>query len=241
MKMYGERNVEMETTQYTAKRNTLMVYLFADSSGSMEIDGRIKTANQVIDTTVRRLRAITDQTDKVELVFCACSYALAAKQIGMGPTSAKKFVWYEQMLENGTCMGAALDELNKALDYCEGSIYPPIILILSDGNATDDVNAALDRLRGNPLFQQSHKFGISFDSDHAEDLAAVVGDEHLIPIQELEGFYEKLTAAVQSIIKSQETGTAKAPDMQPDEAAGAPEETPKEIPFINHWSENDWL
>lgn len=235
----------METMQYAAKRNTLMVYLFIDSSGSMEIDGRMKTANKVIDTTVQKLRTITEETDKAEPVFCACSYALVTKQVGMGPTPAQKFVWYEQTPGGGTCMGAALSVLDKALGYCEGSIYPPIILILSDGNSMDDISPALEQLRRNPLFEKSHKFGISFDSGREEDLAAVVGNEHLIPIQDIEEFYERMEAAVRAMIENpdmQSGGTADNPEKTPADSAGEPDENNTgEIPFINHWSESDWL
>lgn len=243
----------METIQYTAKRNTLMIYLFVDSSGSMEIDSRMKTANKVIDTTVRKLRAVTDKTDKAELVFCSCAYGLVPKQIGMGPTPAEKFVWYEQTPGDGTCMGAALSVLDNALDYCKGSIYPPVILILSDGNSTDDILPALNQLQRNPLFEKSYKFGISFDSDREEDLAAVVGDGHLIHIQDIEGFYERIESAVQTMIENQKTVSAENPDTRSDGGTGDAEGQSERntgagdladagaVPFINHWSESDWL
>lgn len=223
--------------QYAAKRNTLMVYLFVDSSGSMENDGRMKAANKVIDTTIRKLCAVTDGTNKMEPVFCAYSYAHVTKQIGAGPTAAQKFVWQEQTPGNVTCMGAALRELNQALDYCKGSIYQPVILFLGDGNSVDDIEPELVRLRRNPHFEKSCKFGISFDSDREEDLAAVVEKENLIPIQDIEGFYEKLESAVQTMIENQETGSAEHPNILSGKVTGGSEE----IPFINHWSESDWL
>ena len=78
-------------------------------------------------------------------------------------------------------MGAAFIELEKRLsrsEYMRSSTgsYAPVLLLLSDGQPTDNVDAGLEKLRHNNWYKVATKVAISVDNGADDVLTQFTGD-----------------------------------------------------------------
>ena len=83
-----------------------------------------------------------------------------------------------------------LTELGKAFDVLAAQLsippmparaLPPVIVLLSDGQPTDDYKKSLDKLKGMPWFRKAVKIAISIGQDADDDvLIEFTGNKELV-------------------------------------------------------------
>jgi uncharacterized protein YegL len=127
----------------------LPVYLLLDCSESLIGDG-IRQIERGVNTLLATLRS---DPHALETVWLSCITFDAVARVDFGLTEIAEVQPPKLMVRPGTSLGAALNlcadrillEVRRTSSDCKGD-YRPLIIVITDGQATDDCDAALNRL-----------------------------------------------------------------------------------------------
>lgn len=153
-----------------------------DCSGSMYGE-KIGIVNNTIQECIPEMRNSADNNPNAQLLIRALQFSSGASWITTSPVPVENYSW-EDMDANG------LTELGKAFDLLAAQLsippmpsraLPPVIVLLSDGQPTDDYKKSLDKLKGMPWFRKAVKIAISIGQDADDDvLIEFTGNKELI-------------------------------------------------------------
>lgn len=240
----------MISNGFTVKRNTLMVYLLVDCSGSMKIDNRMDVVDRMIEQTIGKIRELSGKSDKVDVAVSAIIYANKVAHLYGGPVSVDKFFWYQMEANNGSSMGLMLKELKSALEYAQVSAYDPMIIMFNDGMSTDLYQDELRSLTQMESFVKAQKIGVFLGDEHQEDIEAIIGAENIIDSKSVEVFSSRLEACIEHIKSSGIVNGVDAAEnlniMDSSEmnensmTSDATEENGENTRFMHTWSPSDW-
>lgn len=147
----------------TQRRSYPVVFLL-DTSGSMADDGKIAVLNEAMRGAIELLRSIDDP--ELELWCAVIAFGSEAttiaewapiEELTLGPLTAS----------GRTALGDALGHLVRLLDDAglPGVPHPPALVLVSDGQPTDDYETALRRLQTEEWFRVALRLGIRIGSD----------------------------------------------------------------------------
>ena len=153
-----------------------------DCSGSMYGE-KIGIVNNTIQECIPEMRNSADNNPNAQLLIRALQFSSGASWITTSPVPVENYSW-EDMEANG------LTELGKAFDLLAAQLsippmparaLPPVIVLLSDGQPTDDYKKSLDKLKGMPWFRKAVKIAISIGQDADDDvLIEFAGNKELV-------------------------------------------------------------
>ena len=153
-----------------------------DCSGSMYGE-KIGIVNNTIQECIPEMRNSADNNPNAQLLIRALQFSSGASWITTSPVPVENYSW-EDMDANG------LTELGKAFDLLAAQLsippmparaLPPVIVLLSDGQPTDDYKKSLDKLKGMPWFRKAVKIAISIGQDADDDvLIEFAGNKELV-------------------------------------------------------------
>ena len=153
-----------------------------DCSGSMYGE-KIGIVNNTIQECIPEMRNSADNNPNAQLLIRALQFSSGASWITTSPVPVENYSW-EDMDANG------LTELGKAFDLLAAQLsippmpsraLPPVIVLLSDGQPTDDYKKSLDKLKGMPWFRKAVKIAISIGQDADDDvLIEFTGNKELV-------------------------------------------------------------
>lgn len=153
-----------------------------DCSGSMYGE-KIGIVNNTIQECIPEMRNSADNNPNAQLLIRALQFSSGASWITTGPVPVENYSW-EDMEANG------LTELGKAFDLLAAQLsippmparaLPPVIVLLSDGQPTDDYKKSLDKLKSMPWFRKAVKIAISIGQDADDDvLIEFTGNKELV-------------------------------------------------------------
>ena len=153
-----------------------------DCSGSMYGE-KIGIVNNTIQECIPEMRNSADNNPNAQLLIRALQFSSGASWITTSPVPIENYSW-EDMEANG------LTELGKAFDLLAAQLsippmparaLPPVIVLLSDGQPTDDYKKSLDKLKGMPWFRKAVKIAISIGQDADDDvLIEFTGNKELV-------------------------------------------------------------
>lgn len=153
-----------------------------DCSGSMYGE-KIGIVNNTIQECIPEMRNSADNNPNAQLLIRALQFSSGASWITTSPVPVESYSW-EDMDANG------LTELGKAFDLLAAQLsippmpsraLPPVIVLLSDGQPTDDYKKSLDKLKGMPWFRKAVKIAISIGQDADDDvLIEFTGNKELV-------------------------------------------------------------
>ena len=153
-----------------------------DCSGSMYGE-KIGIVNNTIQECIPEMRNSADNNPNAQLLIRALQFSSGASWITTSPVPVETYSW-EDMEANG------LTELGKACDLLAAQLsippmparaLPPVIVLLSDGQPTDDYKKSLDKLKGMPWFRKAVKIAISIGQDADDDvLIEFTGNKELV-------------------------------------------------------------
>ena len=125
----------------------LHFFWVVDCSGSMMGD-KIATANFAIKDAIPGMRSAAEENPNAQLLIRTLRFETGAQWITPSPVPVDEFEWEPLELGALTSMGMAFDMLADQLEMPPMSekALPPVIVLLSDGNPTDDYKAGLTRL-----------------------------------------------------------------------------------------------
>ena len=184
MKVYVE-GFTMEILQRPGgKLATRPIHFFwaVDCSGSMYGE-KIGIVNNTIQECIPEMRSAADNNPNAQLMIRALQFSSGASWLTANPVPVEDYSW-EDMDANG------LTELGKAFDLLAAQLsmppmperaLPPVIVLLSDGQPTDDYKKSMKNLKKLPWFRKAVKIAISIGQDADDEvLIEFTGNKELV-------------------------------------------------------------
>jgi len=160
------------TSKIEQVRKKLIVFFLIDASTSM--DGKkMEAVNTAIEESIPVIKEISAENSDAEIKIAALEFSFGASWLTKsGPVSIEdeNFKWKKVNAAGNTDLGAAYRALNDKLSTKgfmeqDGGCYPPVIILLSDGEPSDDWKAGFDILSKNPWYKASIKISIAIGFD----------------------------------------------------------------------------
>lgn len=155
----------------------LPVFILADVSGSMSVDGKIAALN----TALREMVAsCADEKGRVEIHLAVITFGAGGARLHIPLTPARSVALPPLEAVGGTPMGAAFDAVRELVEdrrVVPGRAYTPAIVLVSDGQPNDEWKGPLQALLSAPRAAKAQRFalGVGEDAD-AEVLRRFIND-----------------------------------------------------------------
>ncbi|MCL6557469.1 MAG: VWA domain-containing protein [Firmicutes bacterium] len=208
-----------------------------DCSGSMNINGKIQELNFAIKEALPHMKKIAEENPFAQVFVRAITFSSGA-QWHIPVTPLEEFSWVDLSADGVTDLGRALtmvaDEL-KIPPMTERAL-PPVLVLVSDGQPTDDYASGLKTLMDQPWGKKAVRIAIAIgqDADY-EVLQKFIGNPEVKPLQAnnpetLVKYIRWVSTAVlkaASAPASQPAGSlgqaTNVPIEQPDQSDGSPD------------------
>jgi uncharacterized protein YegL len=138
-----------------------------DGSGSMAAQGKIQALNQAIRQSLPGMAEVARQNPEACVLVRAVRFADRASWHIAEPTPVKDVLWRDLEAGGATAMGEAMEMLARALraPSMESRALPPVLVLISDGQPTDDFDAGLSVLMREPWAQKAVRLAIAIGHD----------------------------------------------------------------------------
>lgn len=167
-------------------RRVMTLFLLVDTSGSMLINGNIGKVNSAIEEMVPLLKEVSDENADAEIKIAVLEFSNGCRWVtrdlsgNPGVESLETFFWNDLEASGLTDMGAAFTELESKLSRSAflasaTGAYAPVIILLSDGQPTDDTQPGLEKLKHNNWYKAATKIAIAVDGGDTSFLSAFTG------------------------------------------------------------------
>jgi uncharacterized protein YegL len=119
-----------------------------DCSGSMQTDGKIQSLNNAIKEAIPHMQSAADENPNAQVFVRAIKFSDGAQWTIAQPTPVADFRWADLKAEGMTDMGKAISMVTEQLRIPPMSerALPPILILVSDGQPTDDFSGAVREL-----------------------------------------------------------------------------------------------
>ena len=148
------------------RRWPLHFFWMADTSESMSVDGKIQTLNTAVREAIPHLRAAAGENPEAEVIVHVLQFADRAAWVGE-PEEVGKFEWQDLGAGGLRAMGDALakvaDQLTIPLMPRRG--LPPVLVLITDGQPTDDFGAGLRKLNSEPWAKRAVRLAVAIGKD----------------------------------------------------------------------------
>jgi len=137
----------------------LPVVLLADVSGSMAANGKVDSLNDAIKEMLESFKS--ENSTQAEIHLSVITFGKDGAKIHQPLLPVANLQWTRMTADGGTPMGAALDAATAMIED------RPTIILVSDGQPTDEWKAPLKRLLGSERASKAARFamGIGDDAD----------------------------------------------------------------------------
>jgi uncharacterized protein YegL len=166
------------------KTRPLHFIWIVDCSGSMQGD-KIQALNFAIREALPAMQDSADENPNAQVLVRAIKFGSGANWHVSQPTELKNFQWSDLTADGLTEMGAALRLAADALkvDRMGDRALPPVLVLISDGQPTDDFAGGLKALMDQPWGKKAVRVSIAIgeDADH-ESLQKFIGHNEIKPL-----------------------------------------------------------
>jgi uncharacterized protein YegL len=205
-----------------AKRDLHFIWM-VDCSGSMVVDGKIEVVNNAIEEALPHMRDVADDNPHAKLLVRAIKFSTGAQWHVSQATAIEEFEWTPLVAEGVTDMGMAFKEVGGqlAVDVMPERALPPVLVLLSDGQPTDDYKAGLKYLMEQPWGKKAVRIAIAIGQDADYDsLQAFIGNVEFkpLPANNPERLVDLIKWASTAVVKSASAPVSQAPDEADDSA-----------------------
>lgn len=154
-------------------RRTMVLFFVVDTSGSMT-GSKIGALNQAIREVLPMLDDISSNNADAEIKVAVLDFSSGCKWLYDEPKPASEFRWQDREASGLTDLGEAYLELSRKLSRKEfmkidTGAFAPVILLLTDGEPTDDFQSGLKKLKENRWYQAAIKIAIAIGNDANKD------------------------------------------------------------------------
>ena len=215
-------------------RRPLHLFILADCSGSMKVDGRMQALNFAIASMLPHLAAWERDQEQAEVFLRAIAFADRAEWHIADPLPVTGARWAPlHYVEKGlTSMGAAFRLVAGALqpDRLETRALRPAILLITDGKPTDPDEFESGRrvLMGTPAGRGALRLAVAIGRGARSEYLNRFIDNPDIPVLVADGVEQittQLVAASLALSRLSEVGVDRdtlASGLAPDELAQVP-------------------
>ncbi len=137
-----------------------------DCSGSMYGE-KIGTVNHAIQSTIPDMIEAANNNPNAQLLIRTLKFSTGASWVTSNPVNVEDFTWDDLDAGGVTDLGKAFDMLAAQLTIPPMSdrALPPVIVLLSDGQPTDNYKNSLDKLLHLPWGKKAVRIAISIGQD----------------------------------------------------------------------------
>jgi uncharacterized protein YegL len=163
----------------------LHFFWIVDCSGSMQGD-KIEALNYAIRNALPEMQKAAASNPNAQVLVRAVRFADAAQWHIAQPTAVEDFSWVDLKADGTTSMGKALSLLAEQLKMppMPERALPPVLVLLSDGQPTDDFNGGLKALMDEPWGKKAVRIAIAIGHDADEEvLQRFIGHPEFKPLK----------------------------------------------------------
>ena len=153
-----------------------------DCSGSMYGE-KIGTVNHAIQSTIPDMQDAAHDNPNAQLLVRTLKFSTGASWVTSTPVDIDDFTWQDLDAGGVTDLGKAFDMLAAQLTIppMTDRALPPVLVLLSDGQPTDDYKKSLDKLLHLPWGKKAVRIAISIGQDADDEvLTAFTGNRELV-------------------------------------------------------------
>jgi len=150
-------------------KRELKIYWLVDISGSMHGE-KIATVNRAIKAVIPELLDASDENPEIQMYVRAMKFGSGA-QWHTNETKIEDFKWHDLNVAGVTDMGASMKLMSQELmpERMGKRAIPPVLILMSDGEPTDDYEGGLKTLLGQKWAQKSLRIAIAIGGDANTD------------------------------------------------------------------------
>lgn len=164
----------------------LHFFWVADCSGSMDYNGKIQALNHAIREAIPHMQQVAGENPNAQVLVRALSFSSGAKWHVSQPTAVDDFRWEDLKAGGVTDLGKALQMLAEQLspEYMPPRALPPVLVLVSDGQPTDNFDKGLTALLDQPWGKKAVRIAIAIGDDADHDiLQRFIGHPEFKPLQ----------------------------------------------------------
>ncbi len=153
-----------------------------DCSGSMAGE-KIGAVNHAIQSTVPEMADAARNNPNAQLLVRTLKFATGASWVTANPVKIEDFAWDDLQAGGVTDMGKAFELLAAQLTIppMTDRALPPVLVLLSDGQPTDNYKKTLDSLLQLPWGKKSVRIAVAIGQDADSDvLEQFTGNSELV-------------------------------------------------------------
>ena len=158
----------------------------ADCSGSMKVDGKIQALNNAIREAIPHMRKVADDNPNAQVLVRAIKFSSSAQWHVDPAVPVGQFTWQDLTADGVTDMGHALEMLagQMKIPPMTDRALPPVLVLISDGQPTDDFEGGLKELMDQPWGTKAVRIAISIGEDADDEiLQKFIGTPEIRPLQ----------------------------------------------------------
>jgi uncharacterized protein YegL len=157
-----------------------------DCSGSMAAGGKIQTLNTAIKESIPKMQEVAADNPNAQVLVRAIQFSDGAQWHIAQPTPIQDFKWTDLSADGVTDMGKALTMVADQLKMPPMSdrALPPVLVLVSDGQPTDDFSSGLKALMEQPWGKKAVRIAVAIGQDaDLEVLQKFIGHPEIKPLQ----------------------------------------------------------
>lgn len=166
-------------------RRPLHFIWILDCSGSMEADGKIQALNASLREVIPHMREVAEEQPEAEVMVRALAFSDGARWVVADPVPVRDFVWQDVTAHGVTAMGNAMRLVAEQLRVppMSARAMPPVLVLVSDGQPTDDFADGLAELMAEPWGERAVRLAIGIGRDTDYDvLQRFIGHAEIKPV-----------------------------------------------------------
>ena len=162
----------------------LHFFWICDCSGSMQADGKIQSLNNAIKEAIPHMQKASEENPNAEVFVRAVRFSDGAQWHVAQATPVADFRWSDLKAEGMTDMGKAISMVAEQLKIPPMSerALPPILVLVSDGQPTDDYSGAVQELLKLPWGKRAVRIAVAIGEDADQDALRVFVANPEIPV-----------------------------------------------------------
>lgn len=211
----------------------------ADCSGSMSVDGKIESLNTAIREVIPHMRRVADENPHAQVLVRALAFSEGAQWHLSQPTPVEQFTWTDLEIPEdcgATDMGQAFEMVAAQLRMppMTDRALPPVLVLLTDGQPTDDAGTGLKSLLAEPWGKKAVRIAISIGDDADSGILSKFMDHpELKPLQanNPEQLVKHIKWASTAVLKAASSPASQAALSDAERQTNVPIPTPPEENF----------
>ena len=204
-----------------AKRPLQFIWI-VDCSGSMQ-GKKMESLNLAIRESTKPMQDVADENPNAEVLVRVVRFSDGAQWHVSQPTEIHGFKWNDLDADGVTDMGKAMTMVADALkmENMPPRGLPPVLVLISDGQPTDDFNGGLKALMDQPWGKKSVRIAVAIGDDADLDvLQKFIGNSEVKPLvaSNVQDLVKKIKWASTVPLKAASNPASRTKNAAPDAA-----------------------